>query len=328
MMRTELTLVRGLLKLVPSTLTVQMVTVPYAAGAAGTQQVDLPPMPPVLGEHHVLALVAKGGMGGIYLGEHVHTGARVALKVLDVRWSAHESIVGRLFSEHEVSRRVRHDGLVHIVEAARSVTGMPYLVMEMIDGENLATLLDRGFIELGAVAAIGAQVADAVAAMHEARVVHCDLKPENVMVLYQDGLGGWPRVKVLDSGVARFDDRAATEEVAGTPCYMAPEQWLGHAEPRSDVYGLGCILYELVTGAVPFEGSLSRVMSDHCDRMPSAMSTRRAVPEVLDRLVMRMLAKDPGMRPRMVDVARVLADLAYGMPPGARENGFRVAAGG
>ncbi len=299
-------------------------TVPMALGSQPFEAVTLPP--PRLGDYRVLALLAKGGMGGVYLGEHVVTGERVAIKVLDARWAAHDSIVARLMGEYEVSQRVSHEGLVRIHAASQS-EDVPYLLMEVLDGENLASLLGRSQIELGAVAAIGAQVADAVAAMHDARVVHCDLKPENVMVLYRDGLAGWPRAKVLDFGVARFDESLAIQEIAGTPCYMAPEQWRGHAEARSDVYALGCLLYELATGRAPFEGPIAQVMADHHDRLPPAISTHRVVPGSFDRLVSRMLAKEPGMRPRMNEIARSLADVAYAMPPGARGGAWCAAAG-
>ncbi|MCE9580112.1 MAG: serine/threonine protein kinase [Deltaproteobacteria bacterium] len=281
-------------------------------------------MPPMLGAYRVLSLLARGGMGGVYLGEHETTKQRVALKLLAPRWVEHEPIVQRLLEEFEVSRRVGHAGLLQILAAERTADGTPYLVMELLDGENLGDLLDRGAIEPGAVAAIGAQIADAVAAMHEAGIVHCDLKPENVMLLYKDGLAGWPRTKVLDFGVARMAPDVTTE-IAGTPGYMAPEQWRGTAEARSDVYALGCTLYQLLTGAAPFEGSIPSLMQSHCDRLPAPPSSRRAVPEMLDRMIMRMLAKDARMRPRMAEVARMLADLAYAMPPGARNDSIRLA---
>jgi serine/threonine-protein kinase len=302
------------LKLVPLACTEPMEATAFAHG---TQPLELPLLPPLLGEHRVIGLLAKGGMGGVYLGESVRTGERVALKVLDARWAAHEAIVERLMNELEVSRKADHDGLVRVQSAARAIDGTPYLVMELLDGENLGNLLGHKRIELGAVAAIGAQIADAVAAMHDAGIIHCDLKPENIMVLYADGLAGWPRVKVLDFGVVRFTEVAPIAEIAGTPYYMAPEQWSGQAEARTDVYGLGCVLYELITGAPPFEGSISRVMTEHCDRIPLSMASFRVVPDAIERLVMRMLAKDPRMRPRMAEIARALGDIAYAMPPGA-----------
>jgi serine/threonine protein kinase len=126
-------------------------------------------------------------------------------------------------------------------------------------------------------------------------------------------------VKLVDFGVARFLDRVADDTVAGTPAYMPPEQWTGEIEPRSDVYALGALLYELLVGEAPFTGSLAAVMSQHTDCLPAPPSARRPgiLPE-LEALVLRMLAKDPGMRPRAAEVARALTELAYGLPPGAR----------
>ncbi|HVV87902.1 MAG TPA: serine/threonine-protein kinase [Kofleriaceae bacterium] len=278
-----------------------------------------PDAPPRLGPYEVIGLLATGGMGGIYVARHALTQERVALKVLNAKMAAHDELVRRLFGELEVSRRVGHDGLVTIRDRAVSPDGTPYLVMELVDGENLADLLERGRIELGAIAAIGAQVSDALAAMHERRIVHCDLKPDNVIVMYQHGMAGWPRIKVVDFGVARFLDRVADPTVAGTPVYMPPEQWAGEVEPRTDVYALGCMLYELVTGVTPFVGSIVEVMAQHSECLPDAPTRRRPnVPAALEDLVLRMLAKEPGMRPRMADVSRVLTDLAFATPPGAR----------
>ncbi len=276
-------------------------------------------VPPVLGPYRVIGLIACGGMGGVYLGEHALTGERVALKVLAPHLAVHGELVARMFGELEVSRRARHHGLVKIRDQAVSSEGVPYLVMELVDGENLASLLERGRIEIGAIAAIGAQVADALAAMHERGIVHCDLKPDNVIVMYQHGLAGWPEVKVVDFGVARFLDRPADLTVAGTPAYMAPEQWAGQVQARTDVYALGCFLYELLVGATPFCGTVAEMAAAHGERLPSPPSTLRSgVPVELEDLILRMLAKDPGMRPRMAELTAALTDLAYATPPGAR----------
>src|SRR6185503_4457495 len=143
-------------------------------------------------------------------------------------------------------------------------------------------------IEIGALAAIGAQVADAMAAAHERRIVHCDLKPDNVVVMYEHGLAGWPQVKVIDFGVARFLDRAVDPTVAGTPAYMPPEQWAGKVEPRTDVYALGCMLYELLCGVPPFSGTIVEVMAQHSECLPTVPSRRRThVPAELEELILR-----------------------------------------
>ncbi|MBL8622582.1 MAG: serine/threonine protein kinase [Myxococcales bacterium] len=278
------------------------------------------PPPPVVGDYALIAQLAQGGMSSVYLGQHCTTGARAAIKLPGTPWIGDEAVARRLLTEHTLAHAVHHAGVVRIDEAGRTAAGLPYLVMELLDGENLGALLDRGPLAIGAAVAIAAQVADAAAAIHDAGLVHCDLKPDNVMLLYHAGLAGWPAAKVVDFGVARRAG-GALEEIAGTPGYMAPEQWAGHVEARTDVYALGCTLYELVTGATPFEGSVAEMRAGHCDQLPVPPSAHRELPEELERLIMRMLAKDLRMRPRMADVARALTELAFAAPPGARLGG-------
>jgi serine/threonine protein kinase len=274
-------------------------------------------VPGRLGEYEVEARIARGGMGGVFLARERRTRRPVAIKVIDPELAIHPDIVARLRDELEVSRRARHPGLLEIQAFGRSEEGVPYLVMEFLDGENLGDLLDRGRLELGAAAAIGAQVASAVAALHAAGVVHCDLKPDNLHVLYQEGLAGWPATKVLDYGVAQIWGRALEDEpsIAGTPAYMAPEQWRGQAVAGSDVYSLGCVLYEMVTGAPPFGGTLPELMTSHFEALPLRAAVRRPGLRLdLDRLIGRMLAKDPALRPRMAEVARALSLVAQELP--------------
>ena len=258
-----------------------------------------------LGNYGVIAPLARGGTAGVYLGEHLTTKERVALKVLDPMYSDHPEVVDRLLAELDISTRVRHSGLVDILVADRSSTGVPFLVMEYLDGENLGDLADRGRIALDAVIVIGAQIAGAVAALHSAGIIHCDVKPDNVFVLYQTGADGWPRVKVIDYGVARDvdDEPLADSTIAGTPCYMPPEQWRGAATVKSDVYSLGCLLYELVVGDQPFHGTLPQLMLAHTEQMPLRPSTLRVdLPADLERLIVRALAKDPALRPTMAEM--------------------------
>jgi serine/threonine-protein kinase len=255
------------------------------------------------GDYEVLAPLASGGMGGVYLATHRTTGDRVALKILDPHFANHSEVVDRLYAEHTVSARASHPGLVEIREASRSSDDIPYLVMEYLDGETLARRMEHSAIDLETIVALCAQIASALAALHAVGIVHCDVKPENLFVLR----GG--AVKVIDFGVSRLGDEPDPDEssIAGTPAYMAPEQWKGRPELASDVYSLGCVMYELLTGNVPFDGSLPELMVAHLEQRPARVSwLRQAVPVEVERLVMRALAKAPGLRPTMTEMARAL----------------------
>jgi serine/threonine protein kinase len=265
-----------------------------------------------LDAYGVIAEIARGGTSTVYLGEHLATGERVAIKALDAFYVGHSEMVHRLLAEHELSRRARHPGLLDILCADQTSHGIPYLVMEYLDGESLGALADRLTLPVVSIVAIAAQIASAVAALHAAGVVHCDLKPANVFVLYEPGPEGWPRVKVLDYGVARLIDEPPLPDgaIAGTPAFMAPEQWHGAPTARSDVYSLGCVLYELVTGEPLFSGALPQLMVAHCERLPERPSTRRPdLDPALERLIVRALAKDPAMRPTMADMDAELTRL-------------------
>jgi serine/threonine protein kinase len=267
------------------------------------------------GDYEVLSPLASGGMGGVYLARHVTTDDRVALKVLDPAFADHPEVVSRLYAELRVSARASHPGLVSIRAASKSSDDVPYLVMEYLEGDTLADVGDS--LPLAAKLGIAAQIASALAAMHAAGVVHCDVKPENVLVLERDRWSAWPRIKVIDFGVARTTDEAPPDDasVAGTPAYMAPEQWRGRPEPASDVYALGCLLFELVTGTLPFEGSLGELFNAHSERRPSRPTWLAPnVPIELERVILRALAKEPAMRPTMTELAMKLEQLADSAP--------------
>jgi len=261
------------------------------------QQVDR------LGDHRMIAPLARGGTAAVYLAEHGVTGERCAIKLLDSYHANHKDIVDRMMAERDVSASVHHAGLLDVQERGNA-NGLPFLIMELLDGENLGELADRGPIQLDAVLAIGAQIASALHALQGAGWIHCDIKADNVFVLYQTTLSGWPCVKVIDYGVARHITHPETDTtIAGTPAYMAPEQWRGAPVFASDVYALGCLLYELVTGQHPFHGTLPQLMLAHCQQLAVRPSQLRSeVPVELEHLIMRCMAKEPGMRPSMKDI--------------------------
>jgi serine/threonine-protein kinase len=264
------------------------------------------------GDYQVVTPLASGGMGGVYLATHVTTGQQVALKVLDPSFADHGDVIARLYSECAIAMRATHPGLVAIHTANKSSDGIPYLVMEYLDGRTLAQLLGDGPIDVCELVGLGAQIAAALSALHEAGIVHCDVKPENIVVLADRAWGTLPQVKVIDFGVSRMIDEPPPEEtlISGTPAYMAPEQRKGRPQTASDVYSLGCVLYELLTGEAPFDGSLPEIMTAHLERRPARPSWLRAGISVeLERLIMRSLAKDPSMRPSMTEVALELGDL-------------------
>ncbi len=259
------------------------------------------------GDYDVITPLARGGMGNIYLAEHSQTGFRVALKVLDPQFADHDEVVERLYAEHDLAGRASHPNLVEIHSSDRSSDGIPYLVMEYIDGETLAAIADRERLGVQAIVAIGTQIAGALAALHAGGVIHCDVKHDNVLIRR----GGQLEVKLLDLGVSRLVDQSAIAEdtIAGTPWCMAPEQWEGRPTTASDVYALGCLLYDLVTGAPPFEGSLPELMIAHLQQRPARPSWLAPVPIELERLILRALAKDPAHRPDMAELAAALAAL-------------------
>jgi serine/threonine protein kinase len=302
--------------------TVDAVLAPMCRGlqhSAPTNDRDLPSSRPArkrFGDYELIAPLATGGMGGVYLAKHATTGEHVALKVLDPLFANHTEVVTRLYSERTISIRATHPGLVQIREAARSSDGVPYLVMEYLDGRTLASIVDREPIDITTIIGLAAQIAAALAALHESGVIHCDVKPENLFVLAARAWGTLPQVKVIDFGVSRRVDEAPADDasIAGTPAYMAPEQWKGKPVTASDVYALGCVLYELVTGDTPFDGSLPQLMLAHLEQRPPRPTWLRAgLPLELERVIMRALSKDPLLRPTMRELADELGDLADAM---------------
>jgi serine/threonine-protein kinase len=279
------------------------VTAPLAELARQTQAQA------TVGPYSIIAPLARGGTASVMLAEHTYTRERVALKLLHPAYAGHTDIVDRMFAERDVSSSVAHPALLDVLIADRTAAGLPYLVMELLDGENLGTLIDRGHPAIDAIVAIATQIAGALAALHRADYIHCDIKPDNVIVLYNDGFQGWPRVKVIDYGIATSTSYIPTDDVsiAGTPAYMSPEQWRGRPSTKSDVYALGCMLYELLVGEQPFEGTLPQLMTAHTEHLAARASAHRSdIPPALDDLLALMMAKDPAARPSAADVERTL----------------------
>ncbi|MFC8516159.1 serine/threonine-protein kinase [Streptomyces sp. NPDC057257] len=251
-------------------------------------------------------LLGRGAMGDVWRATDQVLGRGVAVKLLRAE-EATDSERFRL--EARTAGSLNHPNLVGVYDFGAH-GGQLYLVMELVDGWSLAQERSlRGVLPPGEVAAVGAQLAAGLAAAHRQGVIHRDVKPANVM-LTTDGTA-----KITDFGIARFADEAAagmtaTGKVLGTADYLAPERALGRpAQPAVDVYSLGCVLYELLTGQPPFRGATSlAVVQQHVDAAPVPPARLRPeTPRPLSDFVLRLLAKDPAARPTAEEAAAWLA---------------------
>jgi serine/threonine-protein kinase len=274
----------------------------------------------VAGRYRVESLLGEGGMGSVYRAEHVQLQKSVALKVLHPEMTARPEAVRRFEREALASARIQHPHVVNATDFGKLEDGSFFLVLEYVSGKSLRRLVEeRGALPPAHALALAIQIAEALAAAHQAGIVHRDLKPENVMLLEpNDGIGF---VKVLDFGIAKFSSGKAGEALTrhgaifGTPEYMAPEQARGDkVDERADVYALGVILYELLSGAVPFRApELVTVLLKQINDKPPALP--RSVPRALSDYVMTLLAKDVDARPpSALDAGKSLRALQSSVP--------------
>ncbi|MBU9765551.1 serine/threonine protein kinase [Mycobacterium sp. TNTM28] len=254
------------------------------------------------GRYRVDMPIATGGMSTVYRGLDVRLDRPVALKVMDSRYSGDHHFLTRFGREAKAVARLKDPGLVAVYDQGGGGSGPnpaqpPFLVMELIEGGTLRELLtERGPMPPHAAAAVLAPVLGGLAVAHRAGLVHRDIKPENVLIS-DDG-----EVKIADFGLVRAVAEAkitSTSVILGTAAYLSPEQVsTGDADPRSDVYAVGILTYELLTGATPFTGDSALTVAyqrmDHDVPAPSAVIA--GVPTQFDQFVRRATARDPGKR--------------------------------
>ena len=258
--------------------------------------------------------IGAGAMGSVYRASHQTLKTAYAVKILREDFSDDETIAERFRREALACSRLQHENVVYVTDFGVDPTLGLYLVMEFVDGPSLGQMLQHGALALGRVGRVAEQVCDAMSAAHRLDIVHRDLKPDNILV-YRDPTRR-DFVKVVDFGIARIRMADASEELTasgttvGTIQYMAPEQLLnrpGAVGAWSDVYALGVIVFEMVTGKLPFAAtSMLELAVKHATVAPPLMSSLK--PELagsrLDALVNAMLAKEPVDRPPTMEAVR------------------------
>jgi eukaryotic-like serine/threonine-protein kinase len=284
----------------------------------------------MVGEYRVERRLGSGAFGDVYAGEQPLIGKRVAIKVLRRELAADRGVVSRFLAEARAVNRIRHRNIIDIFSFGTLGGERPYFVMERLDGLTLAALLQREQ-RLGVADAIVILrgVAAGLDAAHAAGVIHRDLKPDNIFLATQRGGGYF--AKLLDFGVAKLASAQRTQLTAagvaiGTPSYMSPEQCRGAAVgPRADVYALGAVIHEMLTGRLLFDGETAAdvLLLQVRAAPPSMSSICPDLPRDLDAPVLAMLAKHPDARPASAGAA-VAALAAQAARAGAGAPSIRV----
>jgi serine/threonine-protein kinase len=274
----------------------------------------------VLGDRYrILSRLGQGGMGSIYLAEHVTLGKRMAVKVLRPEYSRDAELLDRFQHEARAASQIGQENIVEVFDFGHTPEGEAYFVMEALDGESLARILHRdGPMPLARAVPVFLQICRALGAAHQRGIVHRDLKPENVFILRRND--GADFVKVLDFGIAKGpgtpDSKRLTKagSIIGTPEYMSPEQASSNViDQRSDVYAFGVLAYETLTGRLPFDGDtpLATLMKHQSDAPVPPRKLRPELPPEVEQIVLRALVKRPeGRQQSMEELSLELSRLA------------------
>ena len=258
------------------------------------------------GLYHVERLIGVGGMGRVYEATHTHLGKAYAVKVLPEARADKPDATERFLREAQAATRIEHDHIVKVVNFDRDDEHRLFIVMELLEGENLADRLDRGALPVEVAVELATQTGEALQAAHDAGIVHRDLKPENIFITQKNGRDF---VKVLDFGISKIKNPGqgdpnltATDQIVGTPLYISPELARGIAtvDHRTDIYALGVITYEMITGTPPFTGQnhfqLLYKHGNEAPDPPSQRSKKASIPAHVESAVLRALEKNPDDR--------------------------------
>ncbi len=263
------------------------------------------------GRYRIMELIGEGGMGKVYLAEHVEIGKRVALKVLHPSYSRMPDLVERFRREARAASKIGHPNIVDVTDSGATNDGSVYFVMEYLEGVELGSVIEReGALDVARALRITGQICRALSAAHREGIIHRDLKPENIFLITRGGEADV--VKVLDFGIAKTTEAEAARErrltspgmAMGTPEYMAPEQAAGRpADARTDIYSLGAIMYEMTTGLPPYTGdNFMEILTKKATIDPPApISIRSDLPLQVSELVSAAMSRSPEQRPQSMD---------------------------
>ena len=287
-----------------------------------------------VGKYRLHEIVGRGGMGVVYRAEHVYIGREVAVKILHEGYGAREDAIKRFLREARAASLINHPNIVEVTDFGKAADGTVFFVMELLVGEPLDAVLARDRrLDLLRAITICNQLAAALAAAHSKGIIHRDLKPENVMLIPREGRRELLRrvnddsgaheiserettfdfVKILDFGVAKVREPEAQQGrvtqagvVFGTPEYMAPETArIGFSDARSDIYALGVMFYEMLTGVVPFTGEapVDVMMKQVNDRVPHMheVAPEAEITDATETMIFKALAKDPEQRQQSME---------------------------
>ena len=269
-----------------------------------------------VGGYVIDGVLGRGAMGVVYSAQHPVIGKRAAIKVLRPEMSASREALDRFVLEARAVNQIGHPNIVDIFAFGALPDGRSYYVMDLLAGESLRARLARGPLHLGEAASILDEIASALIAAHDKGIIHRDLKPDNVFLVAL--AGRWPEPKLLDWGLAKLATpapgakRTLAGQVLGTPVYMSPEQARGgDVDHRTDIYALGVVSYEMLTGDAPFRGrsSLDTMVAHQEDPVPPLSARVPGLPDELGQLIEAMLAKEPDGRPTLAAVRAVLRRL-------------------
>jgi len=311
------------------------------------EQLEIDRIGTTVGNYHLDQILGRGGMGTVYSGEHIYIKKQVAVKVLHAQFAKFEEAIHRFLREARAASSIQHPNIVDVTDFGPMPDGGVYFVMEYLDGTSLEDLIEHEHaLPLHRALNIANQIALALAAAHEKNIVHRDLKPENIMLTRKPGRREVIRqvsaedqptgefivekeemydfVKILDFGIAKVltPDELKTEQtmagaVFGTPEYMSPEAARGAAvDYRADIYSLGVILFDMITGRPPFEApAAAEVLAMHIsNEAPSArqVAPQLEITEAADLLIQRCMRKDPDERYQSMDELRDELQRCYG----------------